>query len=64
MAVSFADGFYGFYLIHADLPRDIRPGQEGVIDCGTSVAHPDGGDDYRLGGTENSAADRAAGDAS
>jgi hypothetical protein len=45
-----------------DLPPGIWPGREDSLDLETSVAHPARVYDYWLGGTENFAADRAAGD--
>ncbi|MCW2907152.1 MAG: hypothetical protein JWL68_1941 [Actinomycetia bacterium] len=45
-----------------DVPSGIRPGREDSLDLDISVAHPARVYDYWLGGTENFAADRAAGD--
>jgi hypothetical protein len=45
-----------------DVPTGIRPGREDSLDLDISVAHPARVYDYWLGGTENFAADRAAGD--
>jgi hypothetical protein len=45
-----------------DFSPGIRPSREDLLDIDTSVAHPARVYDYWLGGTENYAADRAAGD--
>lgn len=45
-----------------DLPPGIRPSRADSLDIDTSVAHPARVYDYWLSGTENFAADRAAGD--
>ncbi len=45
-----------------DFPPGTRPSQEDSLDFDASVAHPARVYDYWLGGTENFAADRAAGD--
>jgi hypothetical protein len=45
-----------------DVPSGIRAGREDSLDLDISVAHPARVYDYWLGGTENFAADRAAGD--
>jgi hypothetical protein len=45
-----------------DVPTGVRPGREDSLDLDISVAHPARVYDYWLGGTENFAADRAAGD--
>jgi len=45
-----------------DFSPGIRPSREDLLDIDASVAHPARVYDYWLGGTENYAADRAAGD--